>query len=351
MRIKLHRKIVTGAGYQIFFWSALLLFDVLRSIGENNELSFKGLLVDSMCHWIFQVISANFIYFVLVRRFYDRKRYFLFFILLIFSLLGFSVLNRIYVLLIYNSPLLDFPLADPENLFKDIKGRVFHYLFPILTGSFTFVISVFILRYNRERQKTIQLEKEKSELELKVLKAQLNPHFLFNTLNNIYSLALNHSEQVPQSIGRLSDILDYILYKGQRQTVLVEEEMRIINDFIGLEKLRYDERLSIEITENITSPQRIPPLIYLSLVENAFKHSVEKTAGEIEIRISVFTRPGHTVFKVENTFFAGGPGKNTRTGIGLENISRQLNLFYKRDYSLRAEEESGWFKVEVITPS
>ncbi|WP_315055391.1 histidine kinase [Chryseobacterium indoltheticum] len=211
------------------------------------------------------------------------------------------------------------------------------------------MISVmYILRYKNEKQNTVQLQKEKAELELKALKSQLNPHFLFNTLNNIYSLSIENSKYTSESISRLSDILDYILYKGQQKLVTLSDELRIIDAYIELEKLRYDERLNVTKSENVEFTDLVPPLLYLSLVENAFKHGAEKTSGNIDIRISIVTGIDHSIFKVENSAFEDSSDK--RKGIGLENVERQLQSYYQDQYAMKITNESNWFTIEIITP-
>ncbi len=211
-----------------------------------------------------------------------------------------------------------------------------------------FISVMFILRYKNEKQNTEQLQKEKTELELKALKSQLNPHFLFNTLNNIYSLSIVKSSYTSESISRLSDILDYILYKGQQRLVRISDELKIIDAYIELEKLRYDTRLRIIKSENIECPGSVPPLLYLSLVENAFKHGAEKTIGNIDIRISVITEIGHSVFRVENSSFQDDAGK--RVGIGLKNVEKQLQSYYPDQYSMKISNKNNWFTIEIITP-
>nr|WP_245405052.1 histidine kinase [Chryseobacterium sp. SSA4.19] len=206
-----------------------------------------------------------------------------------------------------------------------------------------------MLRYRDEKQNTLQLQKEKSDLELKALKAQLNPHFLFNTLNNIYSLSITGSGAVSQSISRLSDILDYILYHGQKEIVTISEEMKIVKDYIALEMLRYDERLQLEMEEKVEFPGLIPPLLYLSFVENAFKHGAGKASGNVTIKISIETYENYAVFKVENQFFENP--HDAEPGIGLENIRRQLDLYYQNHYSLEIKQSDNWFAIKLMIPT
>lgn len=335
-------------GYQIVFWTALFAFGLAKTSGEYQEPIVKEIFCYELCHMIFQVIGANFIFFVLIRKLFDCKKYMTFLVSLLCSLYLLGVFNRIFVIYLAEPFFINQPKDSMIAIFTDLRYLLFVYIFPIVTGSFIFIAIMYMLQYQYEKQNVLQLQQEKSVLELKVLKTQLNPHFLFNTLNNIYSLAIRNSEYTSASISRLSDILDYILHKGQKKLVPIEDELSIIDDYIGLEKLRYDDRLKITKTENITRSNTIPPLLYLSLVENAFKHGAEKTSNIVEIVISISSSKKQSIFKIDNTFFE--KKTETRVGIGLKNIKQQLELYYRQNYTLTIKQEDNWFKVEVITP-
>lgn len=333
---------------QAVFWIALFVFGIFRNYGEPEQADFREIFYYDACHWIFQIIGANLMYSVLIRKFFEAQKYFLFTVSFLGGIYLLGVLNRLFIVYAAEPLFADYPQDSISDIFTDLRYLLLYYIVPLISGSFIFISIQFMIRYRDERQNALQLQKEKSELELKALKAQLNPHFLFNTLNNIYSLAVSGSGAVPQSISRLSDILDYLLYHGQKEKVSIEQEIKIVKDYLALEKLRYDERLTVEVVENIGVPGLIPPLLYLSFVENAFKHGAEKTSGRVTISISVETDEKHAFFTVGNPLF--GKSQDTETGIGLENIRRQLELFYRGQYSLDIKQKDQWFKVKLITP-
>ncbi|WP_347216112.1 histidine kinase [Chryseobacterium sp.] len=336
--------------FQLFFWIALFLFGIARAYEDYNGGMFKQLVIYNFCHWIFQILTANFIYYVLIRHLFDPKRYAEFIFYLLLSLYSISAINRIFIVHVAEPFFTHEPKDSLISIFTDIRYLLFHYTFPIISGTFIFISIMFFMRYKDEKENTTQLEKEKTELELKSLKSQLNPHFLFNTLNNIYSLSISNSDKTSQSISQLSDILDYILYKGQKKWVPVADELRIIDDYIALESLRYsDERLKIARKTAITSPNSIPPLLYLTLVENAFKHGAGKSAEQTEIKIEVETNKKESVFRIENTY--GDISDQHEKGIGLENIKRQLEYHYQGRFSFHISRENNIFSVEIITSS
>ncbi|CAH0189105.1 sensor histidine kinase [Chryseobacterium sp. Bi04] len=335
--------------FQLFFWSALFLFGIARNYGEYDGLSAE-IIIYNFCHWIFQIIAANFIYFFLFRYLFDRKKYLEFSVSLIISLYLLSAINRFFIVYIAEPLFINETKDSIYSIFTDLKYLLLYYTFPIISGAFIFISMMFFMRYKDEKEKAADLQKEKAELELQALKSQLNPHFLFNTLNNIYSLSLSHSEKTSRSISQLSDILDYILYKGQKKWVSVSDELDILEDYIALESLRYSTgRLKISRQTVLNSSNTIPPLLYLSLVENAFKHGAGKNIRQTEIKIEMETNAKHSVFIIENTFHEEQAANEK--GIGLQNIKKQLRHYYDENFTFRISRENNIFKVEIITPS
>ncbi|AZA99399.1 GHKL domain-containing protein [Chryseobacterium joostei] len=335
--------------FQLFFWVALFLFGIARSYGEYSDGILKELVIYNFCHWIFQIMGANFIYYILISHFFDRKKYVEFSIALMVSLYAISVINRIFIVYMAEPFFINETKDSLMSIFTDIRYLLLHYTFPIISGAFIFISIMFFIRYKDEKENTMKLQKEKAELELKSLKSQLNPHFLFNTLNNIYSLSITHSEKTSQSISQLSDILDYILYKGQKKWVPIADELTIIDHYIALESLRYpDKRLKITKHVNIKSSSSVPPLLYLTLVENAFKHGAGKSSEPTEIKITAETNNKQSIFKIENTFESND---NNEKGIGLQNVRKQLQYHYQEHFFFNISQENNIFNVEIITPA
>lgn len=175
-----------------------------------------------------------------------------------------------------------------------------------------------------------QMQIEKQEAELNYLKSQTNPHFLFNTLNNIYSLARDKSDLAPESILRLSKILRFMLYETGGPFIAIEQEVKIIDDYMLLEKLRYDESLQTRFNYNVEElKQNLPPLLLIPLVENAFKHGVAETRDQpfVDIQLSVLHK--QLLFVVKNSIENPSIENPVKENIGLSNLRRQLELLYK----------------------
>lgn len=197
------------------------------------------------------------------------------------------------------------------------------------------------------KQAAQQLRIEKQEAELNYLKSQTNPHFLFNTLNNIYSLARDKSDLAPESILRLSKILRFMLYETGGAYIAIEQELKIMSDYIALEKLRYDDTLHINFNYDIEDmKQALPPLLLIPLVENAFKHGVSETRNHpfVDIHLSVNER--QLAFFVKNSAQAVPGERSVKENIGLSNLRRQLELLYS-DYSLSVQQGEFMFSATL----
>lgn len=199
----------------------------------------------------------------------------------------------------------------------------------------------------KELERIEQLEKEKIATELQFLKAQINPHFLFNTLNNLYSNVITKSPKAPDMVMQLSGILNYVLYRSQNKTVPLSEEVQTIENFLGLEKIRYGERLEVNYhaAKNLSLP--ISPLILLSIVENAFKHGASGDIDFPKIKINIMEVNEMIHCEVWNTKskYHGDLTDAYKKGIGLSNIKRQLNLIYPDNHELFIENGEDSFNV------
>lgn len=215
-------------------------------------------------------------------------------------------------------------------------------------GSSIFALLIFgitrhIYNFTKLKQAAQQLRIEKQEAELNYLKSQTNPHFLFNTLNNIYSLARDKSDTAPESVLRLSKILRFMLYETGGEYIAIEQELKIISDYIALEKLRYDESLHINFNYDIEDmKQAIPPLLLIPLVENAFKHGASETRVQpfVDIHLSVKNRQLALYVKNSAEGFRGK--EKVKENIGLSNLRRQLELLFT-DYDLSVEQDESIF--------
>jgi two-component system LytT family sensor kinase len=249
------------------------------------------------------------------------------------------VLNS-YVIIpyFYHHAVATTPLLDLRRIFIVLLYMMF------ASGLMIAIKSVRNQLAAKEREKN--LVKEKLETELKFLRNQINPHFLFNTLNNIYGLARKKSDKTPEVIMKLSELLSYMLYESGKEVITIAEEIKILDDYIDLEKIRYNERLSVEFEREIDNlAQPVSPLLLLPLVENAFKHGVSETRFDSLVKINMKLKNDALQFCIENTI-ENGKIKNGNGQIGLNNIKRQLELMYK-DHMIDVTTNDSVFKVQI----
>jgi two-component system LytT family sensor kinase len=189
------------------------------------------------------------------------------------------------------------------------------------------------------KEKEKDLIRDKLETELKFLKNQTNPHFLFNTLNNIYALARKKSDETADTVLKLSKLLRFMLYETKNEQIRISDEIKILDDYIELEKLRYNDRLTISFLREIDNDNEpIAPLLLIPFVENAFKHGASESRFESFINLEIDLRDGILEFNIENTKEQNGKKPNEEN-IGLTNVRRQLELLYtEHEVSIQCEE-------------
>ncbi|MEO5572173.1 MAG: histidine kinase [Bacteroidia bacterium] len=205
-------------------------------------------------------------------------------------------------------------------------------------------IKLFRLRIEAVKKEK-ELMREKLQSELRHLKAQINPHFLFNTLNSIYSLSRSHSDATSETVMRLSKILRYMLYETGKKTAPIEEELKIIDDYIELQLLRFGKRVQVKTERSIDNlSAQVTPLLIFPLIENAFKHANSDNTSVIDFKITL--KNDALAVQVKNPVAVASVQSNGEEGIGLPNFCRQLELLY-RDYTFSHEEKDHYFIVDL----
>jgi LytS/YehU family sensor histidine kinase len=228
------------------------------------------------------------------------------------------------------------------------------FLHPFTGSSAVFFLVLTVSTCSRVIQEWLGIEKKKQEIEhekltteLSFLKSQINPHFLFNTLNNIYALALVKSDATADSVLKLSSIMRYVLDETKHDSVPLDKEIQFIKDYIELQKVRLTDKVTIRfLTEGKTEEKQIAPLILIPFVENAFKYGIstkETSAIVFELKADENTID----FTSKNTIMPGDKEKNEQTGIGLKNTQRRLELLYPEKHTLTISNENNRFIVHL----
>ena len=203
--------------------------------------------------------------------------------------------------------------------------------------------------YRRKQKLNEELIKAKAEVEIKLLKGQLHPHFLFNSLNNIYSLALSKSELTADSILKLTELLDYLVYRASMDTVPLAKEVQLLENYLGLEQLRYGDKLQVKADIAVQNDNMaIAPLLLLPFAENCFKHGGVGADGIFRVELHLYTDPKRLYFSLSNSKRKTTNSAPTSSGgVGLENIQKRLNLLYPERHQLQISNAEEQYEVTL----
>lgn len=332
----------------ILFWLVVFLF-YTTSARERFD-STEEVVITYFFHVLYQIIIAYTILYFIVPNYRKSKNIFIL-LLSIFTLffcinflsvgVRMSFLEKTYpdcykIFLAQNGH-----LTFWQRIF-DLRMILFHlplfYLQPLF-----FLVA---LTFYENQYKLSKIREQKKAVELKALKHQLNPHFLFNTLNNLYALSVEKSDKAPDVVEKLSNILDSIVYGSDEKFVPIQQEIELIENYLALEQVRYEDRVLVSFKNSITEHCKIAPLLLLTFIENAFKHGVSQELKMATIKISLTTENDTVVFEIFNTKPSSISKKETeKKAIGLQNVQQQLGLLYPDAHDLKIEETSESFSV------
>lgn len=327
--------------YHILFWLIYVLSEYVANYPHLQGVEHFQQIWTVILSLPLLMSPTYFIVFVAVPKYLKTGKLVSFIlVLLVSAVLVFY--GRIKWLELINYLIYDFSGSMPAS--KALKNVVRDYAIIALA------ISIYIITdWRRKEQENKQLVEAKAKADLELLKRQLHPHFLFNTLNNIYSLSLKSSDQTGESILKLSKLLEYLVYQSGEKHVLLIEEIELVRNYIDLEKLRYGPELDVNLEiKGVDKLTKTAPLILLPFVENCFKHGGKNEKGVfwLKIRVLVFDKL-LTVF-IENS-------KNQQhklpvskaAGVGLANISERLELLYQGNYSLDIEDSQEFYSIKL----
>jgi len=323
------------------FWCFYVSFYVYAvSSRPGREVSLTRLVLSSSLQLSFAMLVTYFNYFVLLPRYLRHQKtwkYFIEFVIPFIILIFVRVYVQRYVMESFG-----------------IHERYYYTTFYVVQLSFdTLLITIFVgmLRFAtgwfelEARRK--QMENDKLTNELKFLKAQINPHFLFNTLNNLYYLAYSHSANTTEVIAKLSQMMRYMIYDSNYPKVHLSKEIEYMQNYISLERLRLNNEVPIDfVIEGEPENKSITPLIFITFLENAFKHGVSANTADSWVKISVKLKGNECIYTVENSKLKSLDNKE-KSGIGLQNVKRRLELSYPDKYTLKTDDQSDRYFVQL----
>ncbi len=329
MEPKVAIKLIIHSLFWIFY--SVALFDLESFFFENLNINWYDEIEISLLLLVLGITYLNDL--ILLPYFFKRKQYAFYTIITIAMLMLVTHLYCYYI------------LGCTDSLLECYSCDLWIFTFPLVFLSLIWVVLAFF-----ENQKELEkAHKDKIELELKFLKAQINPHVLFNSLNTIYSKAVNENEAVAELILMLSENLKYVLNQSEDKLVDLERDITFIENYLKFQELRTQGVYNINYKKEIDSYNySIAPLILIDFIENAFKHSVYKENELCDIDIFIKIQNGHLQFVCKNECNDSTEQKEQiATRIGLANLKQRLRLIYKDNYALDIHEEHGIFKVEL----
>ncbi|WP_343530557.1 sensor histidine kinase [Pedobacter sp.] len=328
------------------FWGIIISIIAVALFFSNKPHPLKELVIDYVVFGAINVAVFYINYIVLIPELLKKRKqywwYIICFVLLIVASVGVKLLIG---------------LLNPEHVFyyeSDNGTRnqisMSNYVITVIFIAGFFLVSSSIIKFvvdwfsNERIQRN--LESEKKDMELQFLKSQLNPHFLFNSLNNIYSLAYQKSDKTADAILKLSEIMRYMIYESNDSWVSLDKEVQYVESYVELQKLRFKDGAAVEISINgVIDGQKIVPLILISFVENAFKHGVANDNTD-PIKINIIANQKILHFSVTNK--KNATNKDAIGGVGLNNVERRLQLLYPDRYKLNIVNSSTHYTTELM---
>ena len=323
----------------VIFW--LLLFGVWFMLRYDDydtpAIAFKVTFVKLVDLVLMVYVTNN----LLIPFFLYKKKYGIFILLFLVMILLSSVI-KMYVV---------GQLTDDPAIFStggDLKGRIYdnvipHFFLVIAGASFKLMFDQLNLQ-----KKMAELAKDKAEAELNFLKSQINPHFLFNSLNSVYFLIDKNNSDARQALHKFSDMLRYQLYEANGEKIPIEKEIDYLQDYVHLQQLRKDENYKVQFNcSNEVKNFSIEPLLLIPFVENAFKHISHKSKGDNFVKLDLTRSNGYFEFSVENSCEKGIYTTEQHGGIGMNNVKRRLELLYPGTHQLTVIDNEHRFKIDL----
>ncbi len=312
------------------FWLADLL--ILGFKGEVFRIGGFEIVLT-----INSIILFIFINYILFPNFYIRGRLWTFIALVVVSIFVTGYIEEYLIEGLFFIDETTLPIQTPISL-------LIQYGPPVVV-----FILIKMMIYFRDKQLIIdRLSKEKTDSQLQFLKSQINPHILFNNLNNIYSLAMQEDKRTANTILKLSNLMRYIVYESSENFVLLTKELNYLEDYLELQKIQIEGRgkVDFQITGNSVG-YTIAPLVLIPFVENAFKHSMDTQLDNIIIKIQIEIRNGQLFFSSTNSHDKSSKKSLSPTGIGLSNTKQRLQLLYPEKHTLNIEDSSNSYQVNL----
>ena len=335
VRAKIYDFVTQRVVYHTAFWITMLL---LLLVLDASQISFASKVSREVVNVLFYGAIVYFNLFYLIPNYLTEKKFLLYCGLLILSVI---IITPIKLITFY-------------FLFEDTQSWILNQQFEFFISSFMIAgastIGKIVTDWVRHLREKKDLETQTMQSELRFLKSQINPHFLFNTLNNLYALTLKKSDKAPEIVIKLSEMMRYMLYECNERRVSLQKEVNYIKNYLDLERLRQGKNVNISFNvEGDIFDQRIAPLMFIPFLENSFKHGLNATISDGFVDIKLFVDHQNIHFYIENSKAESLPLQTHKRsgGIGLVNVKRRLNIIYPNQHELKISDNPKTYTVEL----
>lgn len=324
--------------YHIAFW--LLLFLVIFFANVSQEHFFLSFLI-SLIAVFFYAAVAYMDYFILFPKYLKDRKIVVHLITLLFIALLITPVRTLMLFLLAK--------GNPEAQAAYASNQAYVVFTHFIAGLYT-TIYLIIMDWLQQQREKKELENQTLQSELKFLKSQINPHFLFNTLNSLYALTLKKSDLAPEIVLRLSEMMRYMLYDCNEKEVKLDKEITYMENYLELEKLRHGDKIKIDVKiEGETHNDKIAPLLLIPFLENAFKHGAKDTSLPSFVRMNIEIKDHLLTMLIENSKSNLKPQATDKRsgGIGLVNVKRRMDILYPNNHTLKIEDLSNIYRINL----
>lgn len=353
---KIFRILGSRVALNIYFWLVVLNLMINNINNHNKAYSFQWYLLFISVNLFLLIILLYTNNLLLVPRFLARKKWktylailipFSFVIAFLYTAFQKYIAKHFPLIEINQVSFISFPVSA-EWKWEIVVDEVINFYFPLILLLFLFTALWYMHDYSKQKKLADELVKKQTETELFFLKSQLNPHFLFNTLNNLYGLALKKSDETPEVILKLASIMRYILYESNANLVAFDKEKEAMHAYIDLELLRIQQKEYMHFTLNADKNYQIPPLLWLPVLENVFKHGTRFITDKYFIDYKFTIKNNILEIRSENNYKTLQNSNNLNGGIGLENLKKRLELLFPGRYTIEIKNEQETYAITII---
>ncbi|WP_242092186.1 sensor histidine kinase [Aestuariivivens sediminicola] len=330
--------------YHVLFWLGYFTFNLIRWGSFHNDFTYS--LQTNLVEFPIHIVVIYFNVYYLIPTLFLKKKY--------LQYVGAIFLILVLVYIVRTSLIYTFTGVLSPELGRPVSFLDFNHFIVVALGELyviTFVTAIKVLvDYSIEKKRNEELSQLQLSTELKFLRTQVQPHFFFNTLNNLYALALNKSDNMPRLLLKLSDLMEYVLYEVQDSKASLLKEIDHINNYIDIENLRFKDRVETEmhITGDIEDV-KVPPLLLITFVENCFKHGL-KNNEKMKMEMSFEVINGRYLnFNISNNFNPNTVDE-VKKGIGISNSLRRLKILFSKDFELKTSADKGVYNLFLKIP-